>query len=75
MLATGASQAQARGWSLAIWFIAAERRHNFSHGRKPVDGEFQRLPSPVGAAQPQICAAPTGLTRSRNSKPRAHARG
>jgi len=27
--------------------LAAERRYNFSHGRKPVDGDCNVLPSPV----------------------------
>src|SRR6266705_569849 len=30
-----------------LWpFLAAERRYNFSHGRKPVDGNFNDFPAP-----------------------------
>src|SRR6266567_4685036 len=47
----------------SLYFVAAERRYNFSHGREPVVLNFDSALAPLGAAQIQTsrCAAPTGL--------------
>ena len=66
--------------------VAAERRNNNSHVRKPVDGNFNDFPAPLRGGTEVVpplflrlrsieLALRAGLARNANRKPRAHARG
>ena len=47
--------------------VAAERRNNNSHGRKPVDGNFNDFPAPLlEAALYRACASRGARARNAN---------